>query len=202
MSFTSVFRPETRLYSRLWEHKQYFIQATKCTPVAPGLLFFLAQSSLGETHFSLRGHIFSWGCTAPKCPPLRRACFSSPTKTLVSANSCGEIFFNDNYQRWSPRGPPWSRGHILKSLALASKPQVLENCPVLGSRTALFFELLKFRWKTPETERKICEHLFCFPRLEHRRRQGGEAGSPPNCNFTNDKNVTKKPIVSSVSVSF
>ena len=60
-------------------------------------------------------------------------------------------------QRWSPRGRPWSRGrhrgHILKSLALASKvkslalasrPQVLENWPVLGSRTALFFELLKF----------------------------------------------------------
>ena len=41
-------------------------------------------------------------------------------------------------QRWSPRG------HILKSLALASKPQVLVNCPVLGSRTALFFEWLKF----------------------------------------------------------
>ena len=35
-------------------------------------------------------------------------------------------------QRWSPRG------HILKSLALASKPQVLENCHVLISRTALF----------------------------------------------------------------
>ena len=40
---------------------------------------------------------------------------------------------------------------ILKSLALASKvnslalkPQVLENCPVLGSRTALLFESLKF----------------------------------------------------------
>ena len=39
----------------------------------------------------------------------------------------------------------------MKSLALASKvkplalrPQVLENWPVLGSRTALFFELLKF----------------------------------------------------------
>ena len=58
-------------------------------------------------------------------------------------------------QRWSPRGRPWprrrSRGHILKSLALtsevksfASRPQVLENWPVLGSRTALFFELLKF----------------------------------------------------------
>ena len=63
-------------------------------------------------------------------------------------------------QRWSPRGRPWprgrSRGHILKSLAskvkslaLASRPQVLENWPVLGSRTALFFELLNFvkRWK-------------------------------------------------------
>ena len=56
-------------------------------------------------------------------------------------------------QRWSSRGRPWPRGHILKSLALASKvkslalasrPQVLENWPVLGSRTALFFELLKF----------------------------------------------------------
>ena len=33
---------------------------------------------------------------------------------------------------------------FLKSLALASRPQVLENWPVLGSRTALFFELLKF----------------------------------------------------------
>ena len=41
-------------------------------------------------------------------------------------------------QRWSPRG------HILKALALASRPQVLENWPILGSRTAVFFELLKF----------------------------------------------------------
>ena len=47
-------------------------------------------------------------------------------------------------QRWSLRGRPWPRGHILKSLALASKPQVLENCPVLGSRTALFFECLNY----------------------------------------------------------
>ena len=38
------------------------------------------------------------------------------------------------------RGSP--RGHIFKSLA--SKPQVLKNCPVLGSRTALFFDWLKF----------------------------------------------------------
>ena len=61
------------------------------------------------------------------------------------------------HQRWSPRGRPWPRGrprgHIVKSLALtlaskvkslASRPQILENWPVLGSRTALFFELLKF----------------------------------------------------------
>ena len=32
----------------------------------------------------------------------------------------------------------------VESLTLASKPQALKNCPVLGSRTALFFELLKF----------------------------------------------------------
>ena len=55
------------------------------------------------------------------------------------------------WQKWSPRGRPWPRGQILKSLALASKvkslalavasrPQVLENWPVLGSRTAVFFE--------------------------------------------------------------
>ena len=34
------------------------------------------------------------------------------------------------------------RGHILKSLA--SKLQVLKNCPVLGSKTAVFLESLKF----------------------------------------------------------
>ena len=105
-----------------------------------------------------------------------------------------EVYQN---QRWSPRGRPWPRGrprgHILKSLALAlaskvkslalalaSKPQVLENWPVLGSRTALFFEQLKFCWKTQETSQKICEHLFCFPHLEHKRSQGeGGRGSAP-----------------------
>ena len=50
---------------------------------------------------------------------------------------CGVCLFC-MYQRWSPRGRPWPRGHILKSLALGSKPQVLENCPVLGSKTAIF----------------------------------------------------------------
>ena len=68
-------------------------------------------------------------------------------------------------QRWSPRG------HILKSLALASRPQVLENWPVLGSRTALFFGMLKFCgaleifWKTffsGDRLKNFCEDLFFF----------------------------------------
>ena len=66
---------------------------------------------------------------------------------------------SNNDQRWSPRGRPWPRGrprgHILKSLALASKPQVLGlglglealgprklPCPRLEDST--IFEPLKF----------------------------------------------------------
>ena len=64
------------------------------------------------------------------------------------------------YQKWSPRGHSRPRGHILKSLA--SKPQVLENCPVLGSRTALFFKLLKV-CGAPE---KIFGRLFFGDRLK------------------------------------
>ena len=70
------------------------------------------------------------------------------------------ISYDKAVKRWSPRGRPWPRGQILKSLAL--KPQVLENCPVIGSSTTLFFEQLKFCWKTPETSRKISEDLFLF----------------------------------------
>ena len=50
------------------------------------------------------------------------------------------VALDSRKQRWGPRG------HILKSfaskiksLALASRPQVLENCPVLSSRTTLFW---------------------------------------------------------------
>ena len=97
------------------------------------------------------------------------------------------------YQRRSPRG------HILKSLA--SKPQVLENCPVLGSRTELFFELLKLCWKRPETLRNICKNLFYFPQLEHWCSQGSNGLGPPPIEISPMiKNVTKKPIVSSISV--
>ena len=55
-------------------------------------------------------------------------------------------------QRWSPRGRLWSRGHILKSLALDSKPQVLKNCLVLGSRTARFLN----RWNFVGKRQKSC----------------------------------------------
>ena len=58
------------------------------------------------------------------------------------------------YQRWSPQGCPWPCGrpreHILKPLA--SEPQVLENCPVLGSRTALFLN----RWNFVGKRQKPC----------------------------------------------
>ena len=51
------------------------------------------------------------------------------------------------------------RGHILKSLA--SKPQVLANCPVLARlEDSTIFEPLKFCWKRSETLRKICKDLF------------------------------------------
>ena len=56
-----------------------------------------------------------------------------------------EVEASHAYQRWSPRGQILkSLTSKVKSLALASRPQILENWPVLGSRTAVFFELLKF----------------------------------------------------------
>ena len=80
-------------------------------------------------------------------------------------------------QRWSPRGRPWPRGrprgHILKSLtfatkvkslALASRPQVLENWSVLRLRTALFFELLKF---CGDRLKIFSEDLFFGDRLKN-----------------------------------
>ena len=118
----------------------------------------------------------------PECALARNYTFQNVHSAELTFPQ--KVIFQKYYiQRWSSPGRPWPRGrprgHILKSLALASKPQVLENCPVLGSITTLFFEQLKFCWKTPETSRKICKHLFCFPHLEHRRRQR-EEGRPPS----------------------
>ena len=109
--------------------------------------------------------------------------FFSEALRLVYERACALSFLrsklfpksspNPIEQRWSPRGRPWlrgrPRGHIFKSLAsnskslaLASNPQVLKNCPVLGSRSALFFVPLQ----TPETSQKICKDFFCFLPLE------------------------------------
>ena len=64
------------------------------------------------------------------------------------------VFCSKIKRHW-PRRPLASK---VKSLALASKSQFLENCPVLGSRTAVFFELLKF-CRSPE---KNFSRPFCF----------------------------------------
>ena len=42
-----------------------------------------------------------------------------------------------------PSGHHWPRGHILKSLALASEPTSPQKFPVIGPRTALFLDWLK-----------------------------------------------------------
>ena len=73
------------------------------------------------------------------------------------------------YQRWSPWGRPWPRGHILKSLALASKPQVfgLEalgprklSCPRLEDSTIFWtVEILL------EYARNLAENLQIIPFL-------------------------------------
>ena len=85
---------------------------------------------------------------------------SRPRTKLLEAkakDTDASVLKKKKRQRCCPRGRPWPWPRSLKSLALAlaSKPKVLENSPVLGSRTALFFESSKFCWKTPETSRKI-----------------------------------------------
>ena len=79
---------------------------------------------------------------------------------LVVAWNQTNIFVVFCYQRWSPRGL------ILKSLTLASKPQVLENCPVLGSRTALFLNRWNFVGKRQKPCGKSAKPFFWFPQVE------------------------------------
>ena len=77
---------------------------------------------------------------------------------------------NSNYQKWSPRG------HILKSLAskvkslaFTSKPQVLENCLVLGREQYYFWKCQYFAGKRQYFGGKPCGKFaetffvsFCF----------------------------------------
>ena len=93
-------------------------------------------------------------------------------KTIQKYEDVNISVYRCSQQKWSPWGRSWPwgrpRGHILKSLASASRPQVLEICPVLGSRTALFLNRLtenlqrSFFW-LPQVEiawKKIFEDLF------------------------------------------
>ena len=88
----------------------------------------------------------SWSLIIPPETDLKRPHYGrdyAPTmdKSLESKKDKTES------QRWSPRGQilkSLALASKVKSLALALKPQVLENCPILGSRTAVFFELFKF----------------------------------------------------------
>ena len=102
---------------------------------------------------------------------LGRAINLHVPQSPIESNQVYSINF---HQRWSPRG------HIFKSLALASKPQVLGlglealgprklPCPRLEDSTN--FEPLKFCRKTPETSQKICKYLFYFVQSEHRLSQ-------------------------------
>ena len=67
-----------------------------------------------------------------------------------------------DFQRWSPRG------HNLMFYVLAWKPASPRKCPVFGSRTALFFDLLKICqghehcWSTPENLRIFEGRSFFF----------------------------------------
>ena len=88
---------------------------------------------------------------------------------------------------WPRRSSPWLW------------PQVLENCPVLGSKTALFLNSWNFVGKRQKPRRKFANTFFVFftysitvgkGRRARPHLLGGRV--PPNWNFTKDKNVTKK----------
>ena len=75
------------------------------------------------------------------------------------------------YQRWSPWERPWPRGHILKSLALALKPQVLGlGLEALGPRKLLcprlenstFLNRWNFVGKRQKPRRKFANTFFVF----------------------------------------
>ena len=65
-------------------------------------------------------------------------------------NAIGSHFARVQSQRWSPRGRPWPRGYILKSLAskvkslaLASKPQSPRKLPCPRLEDSTIFGIVK-----------------------------------------------------------
>ena len=89
---------------------------------------------------------------------------------MNSAQSCGLACWKVKFpqcsqQRWSPQKRLWPRGHNLKSLA--SKPASPQKFPVLRSRTALIFDLLKlgqgheqFCFVLEQARQRSCEKKF------------------------------------------
>ena len=77
-----------------------------------------------------------------------------------------------------------------------------------SSKTALssargqhyFMNRWNFVWKRQKPREKFASTFFVFRNWSVGLAK--RASPPPNRNFTNDKNVKKKPIVSSVSISF
>ena len=80
------------------------------------------------------------GISGAIAPPLK-IYFASPNN--FSWTSFFQTFIQHTHEQYVPTEVEFSR------TSFASKPQVVENCPVLGSRTTLFFELLKF-CRSPE----------------------------------------------------
>ena len=118
--------------SSLWEHKQSF------GGHGPGMPTRGARPALMGT----RGWFQRSGSSSLNSSKQRVTRWKNLITMFcrVHFDFSFQLFFSSTHtfrlQRWCPRG------HILKSLA--SKLQVLENCSVLGSRTAVFLESLKF----------------------------------------------------------
>ena len=90
--------------------------------------------------------------------------FKSKSRYIKSEEMAVTLMYKN--PKWSPRGHiVMSLASKVKSLAFASKPTSSRKCPVLGLRTAFFFDSLKvghghyllstLPWKTAETSRKI-----------------------------------------------
>ena len=72
MLFTRVFRPETKLYSRMGEHKQYFVGTgpEMHTNGTEPVIFFWGTIFAKGTHFSLAGvaQTVIWGARPRNAP--------------------------------------------------------------------------------------------------------------------------------------
>ena len=117
---------------------------------------------------------------------------------LYGLRSSGYVFYYSILGRWSPRGRPWprgrSRGHILKSLALASKikylalaskPQVLKNCLSSAGGQHYFLHNWNFVGKRQKPRWKFANTFFVFRNwsIGVAKGEGGRGPGPPRLKF-------------------